>query len=360
MAFIELTGKQQLRLGRVLRTLTVNEAKFNELLLVHDTSLDDVAGAVVAFPSRALLAIKEAQAKGWLLDLIAEAREEYPADPALRAFEDELKVLAPGAHIDPFQVCRLSGGHILVNRSTLRKALGELAKPAGKRILVVQDDPALATSTGERIKTGKSHTLQMISYLQQVVGGFEIARLDLEAESRAVGSGKLIQPRDLAKSLTALMGCKHILSDPPGDGQWARWNLEFCNDFEKAVKAAPRTWIVVDSFHLVLLPADTIDLLKELATRVNTTLPNMRMVLLGYSSSFHPSVRPTVEDEILRLIGEDELAEFFARADLEMARPLNEDKVAEKVLAVLDGLDPSQPDFIVKVSSLVIAELDKP
>jgi hypothetical protein len=84
------------------------------------------------------------------------------------------------------------------------------------------------------------------------------------------------------------------------------------------------------------------------------------MVLLGYSGSFHPSVLPTGEEETLRLIGERELMEFFARDYLERSITPSEDKIAEKVEAVLDGLDPSRPDFVLKVGSLTIVELNKP
>jgi hypothetical protein len=360
MPFIQLTGKQQLRLRTVLRNLVANEAIFNELLLVHDTVLADVSSSNDVFPTKILSAIQAAQSGGWLFDLIVEARTQFPADPALEAFENEVKALAPVAHANPYQVCRLSGGHIMVNRLRLREALEELSKPAGKRILVVRDDPALANGAAERIQTGKSHSFQMISYLQQVVGGFKVVRVDLDDVSRIVLSGNLIKPRDLAQRICSLMDFKHIPAGPPSDGQWARWNLEFCDDFEKAVNPANTTWIVLDSFHLVLLPSETIDLLKGLALRINTTLPNLRMVLLGYSGSFHPSVLPTVEEETLRLIGERELMEFFARDYLERSITPSEDKIAEKVEAVLDGLDPSRPDFVLKVGSLTIVELNKP
>jgi hypothetical protein len=94
----------------------------------------------------------------------------------------------------------------------------------------------------------------MISHLQQVVGGFKVVRVDLDDVSRIVLSGNLIKPRDLAQRICSLMDFKHIPAGPPSDGQWARWNLEFCDDFEKAVNPANTTWIVLDSFHLAQLP----------------------------------------------------------------------------------------------------------
>src|ERR1700730_7491256 len=126
MPFIQLTGKQQLRLRTVLRDLVANEAKFEELLLVHDTVLADVSSSNDVFPTRILSAIKAAQSGGWLFDLIVEARAQFPADPALEPIENEVKALAPVANANPYHVTRLSGGHIMVNRLRLREALEEL------------------------------------------------------------------------------------------------------------------------------------------------------------------------------------------------------------------------------------------
>jgi hypothetical protein len=358
MPLIELTGKQQLEFRRALRATYATEAKFDELLLVLDTSLKDLSAERDPYPDRILAVIKRAQEGNWLGDLISKARQQHPADPALQDIEKQLRTHTPTPVTSPFEVCCLSGGHILVNRTKLRSALRELHKPTGKRILIVKDEAAIAAKAQERIKTGKSHSFQLIAYIEQTLGGFDLFRIDLEALSRAVGPTRLIQPYDLAKSIAGWMGCKHLVPEIPTDGQWARWTLDFCNDFEKAVKKATKTWIVIDSFHVVLLPLETMDLLKELATRINTTLSNLRMVLLGYSDSFHPSVLPTVAEEELRLIGEEELMEFFARAYGEKQIPADEDKVADKVVSVLEGLDPTQPDFVVRVGSLAIAELD--
>jgi hypothetical protein len=67
-----------------------------------------------------------------------------------------------------------------------------------------------------------------------------------------------------------------------------------------------------------------------------------------------------VTEEVLRLISESELAEFFARAYQERNMPVDPGKVAGKVLAVLKDLDETQPDFVVQVTSLARDELGKP
>jgi hypothetical protein len=101
-------------------------------------------------------------------------------------------------------------------------------------------------------------------------------------------------------------------------------------------------------------------LIKEIATRINQTLAKMRMVLLGYPETFQHPISPTVTEETVKLISEDELADFFARAYSERNMPFDADKVAGKVLAVFDAIDSTRPDFVIQVNSLALAELGKP
>jgi hypothetical protein len=357
MAFA-LAPSLQLRIRNTLKVVLVTEDDFIDTLLAIDIEADDIPGDSLS--SRILTALKVTHGQSHLLDWIAEVRKLAPDDPDLAQVETDLKARAApsGAGGDPFQACRLTAGHVLVNRAQLRQSLGELYSPIGKRILVVKDDPALAGAGGARIKSGKSHSLQLVVHLAQATQGFRPVVVDLEEVGRAVGSGKVIEPDDLAKQITALMGCKHIVGQRPADGQWARWTLEFCNDFEKAVKDAEPTWIVIDQFHLVLLPQQTADLVKDLAKRVGTTLTNLRLVLLGYTGSFHPSTLP--EEELLQRIGEGELMDFFWQALKEKNIQPTADRVAANVDAVLEALDPSQPDYHQRLGALVIAELRKP
>jgi len=220
---ISLTGPQQLCLRDALLSLYAEESDFAELLLYCDVRLAAISSPQVPLRTKILVAIQDADKKGYLFKLLTRAREETPADPRLAQLANELTPAAPSADVNPFQACLLSGGHILVNRKQLRAALQELLRPEGKRILVVQDEPSLAADTTGHLQTGKSHSLQLISHLRQATSAFEFTRIDLEAESRAVGSGRLVRPYDLAKSITALLGCKHVLTPPPNDGQWARW-----------------------------------------------------------------------------------------------------------------------------------------
>jgi hypothetical protein len=249
----------------------------------------------------------------------------------------------------------------MVDRARLRAALKTLHDPFGKRILVVTDDTPVTAAPILRVQTGKSHSRRMIAHLRQTRGNFRMVEIDLERMRDALRPGALIEPRDLAASIVKQMGYDGVLQEPPSDAQWARWTLDFCDWFFGLVSNGPDNWwLVVDSFNVVLLPPQTQDLLKELANRINAALSNVRMILLGYGGTFHPAVTPTVEHEAVRLFGEPELAEFFARAFRERGIPFDDDKVADSVIRVLDGLDRAQPDFVARVGTLVARELVDP
>src|SRR5258706_2605538 len=199
MAWIELSGKQQLALRNALVGAYLTEALFDELLLASERSLDAFAPSKDDYPVRVLAVVKRANREGWIADRIASAREQRPNDPDIKRIADDLKAFARPQVKNPFTMCLLSGGHILVNRTDLRTALLELYK-GNKRILVVKDDATLAAQARKQIKTGKSHSLQLISFVQEVTGAFEIAAVDLAALGSTLASGELIQPYHLAKS----------------------------------------------------------------------------------------------------------------------------------------------------------------
>jgi hypothetical protein len=354
--YVGLTGKQQLRLRDALND-AYDLADFTALLLDFELKFENQGGLNDPFPARILASVKSLEERGDILAFVAAVRSRNPADPAFAQIESDLKAFAaPVPATDPFEVCLLSGGHVLVNRTKLRSALKELCKATGKRILVIKDDPTIAARKELRIKTGKSHTLQMISYLDQVTGGFNFFLIDLDELGRAVRSGDQIQPYDIAEAITGYMGCKQILEEKAKDEQWARWTYNFCNKFETEAKNAQRTWIVIDSFHITLLPQDTIDLLKQIAARVNVSLTNLRLILIGYADALGPSI--PVANEVLDIFGEDALIEFFARAFREKSLVPDQDKVVDKVAAVLKDLDPNQPDYVEQVCTRAIAELE--
>ncbi len=324
------------------------EAAFDDMLAPLDKSLLGLAPRVETYPNRILAVIEAADQQGWIGKLMAAVRESRPADPALEQLAGEIAQVLPPPCADHFEACRLSGGHVMVDRHDLRAALRELAAPTGKRILVVKGDS----------RSGKSHSVQLISYLRQFRGGFTMAVVDLEDFGWKAATGALVEPTDVAGQLVRLMRYDFALPEPPKDAQWARWVYEFCVQFEsRALQDATQWWIVIDTFDKVLLKQPVFDLVKELTLRINRSLPGLRLVLIGYGETFPGSVLPIVQEEVIHPIGPGELIDFFARAYDEMGTPCGEDDVAGAVQRVLDQLEPGSPDFLDRLGTLAHGEL---
>ncbi len=347
MPLIRIPGKKTLELRDAL-VQAFPGPQFAELLLLMDQTFGNFSVAEYSFDQNVLVTIRKAEAESWLLDLVSQASDLRAADPVLWQIKTELSALAPPPGIDLYEVCHLTGGFVMIDRAKLRTALRGMSSPLGKRILIVKGGP----------KTGKSHTLQLLSFLAKARESGPLVVLDLEAFRRILGSSALIEPWDLGERLLRLMSYDLKLPERPVDAQWARWVLQFCDGFEARAAADPKErWIVIDALNSVLLAQPTFDLIKELAHRINVSLTQLRLVLLGYSDSLPPAVLPHVEEEQISAIGEKELIDFFFRAYQQLSVSFDEDRVADAVARVLDQLDPSQPDFLVQLGPRASEEL---
>ena len=157
--------------SRLLKVNFLTRSKFDAQVL---TRLPESRNLEAIAPNLGLgeqidMVVRQAESEGWVLDLVVAAAAARPADPGLQSLKASLAPAIVAAAVDPFKMCCLIGGHVMVNRANLREGLKNLAEPLGKRILVVRD--AAPPSPGT--KTGKSHTTQLIAYLEQRTGGFE-------------------------------------------------------------------------------------------------------------------------------------------------------------------------------------------
>lgn len=348
MALIRLTKDQRLTLRKELRDIYQNPDGVQELLDRLDRSFADISVQGSNFRQNLFAVIKAAEVEGWLLDLVKEMRQDVPVDSVLERLERDLVPLGPLPDVDYFEVCRLTGRRVMVDRAELRATLRLLSAPLGSRIMVV---------TGCK-SSGKSHSVQLMSYLTEVRGGFSLIPIDLEAYARMLGADAIIQPSDIARALVRKLGYAFSPADPPADAQWARWVLDFCEDFEAhALQDAGIRWVVIDGFGSVVLTQATLDLVKELAVRIDRSLTRFRLVLLGYDDSFPPGVLPQVERESIGSIGERELTEFFIRAYRQLQIPCDEEDLVDSVSRVLEDLDLGREDFLFQLEPRVFDEL---
>jgi hypothetical protein len=430
--FIPITYQQSNRLKAALGLIYNTSNKFGVVLSRVGQSYNLLEKGTLSYVENILSIVRIAAMDGWLMQLITEVLVDVP-DPDVKQIQQELRPVAAAAMLDPFQVCRLTGSYVMIDRTDLRKYVRAMARPTGKRLLVVK---------GPR-RSGRSHTVQLLSYLEQQHGGFTLVPIDLESFARATGmpitsasnespiqvvtqrphgftsrntlfieqvagntaanglwtitvtgasqfllngsagngvyvsggTAKLQTPVEawhIAEKLVNLLRYREVeIPESPLDGPWSTWVQDFCDNFEgearrqallrmQPVPQPPlQIWIVIDAFHSVLLAQSAVDLIRELANRINSTLYQFRMVLLGFEDSLPAGVMNHLEEEAIRKIGEDEIIEFFGLAFREMLLPEDQEKVAELVESVLREAKLDDPDFLTKLGSVASRELSK-
>jgi hypothetical protein len=346
-----LDRQLQIRLRDALYFAFQSEAAFDQQLLASmNKTLQGLSSRADAYPQRILSVIEAADAAGWIGDLLAAAAACRPADTVLERVRSEISALLPPPGVDHFEACRLSGGHVMIDRHCLRAALRGMVRLTGRRILVVKG--------GDH--SGKSHSVQLITYLKLVRGGFTPVIVDLRDFDWKAARGEIIEPADVADRIVRTMRYDFTLPERPRDGQWSRWVQDFCVQFEsRAIDDTRQWWIVIDTLDKVLVQQPVLDLIKELALRINRTLTGLRLVLIGYGETFPGSVLPIVDEEVIHPIGPDELIEFFALAFDQDGHACDEDEVAAAVRRVLDQADAARPDFLDRLGALAYAELAK-
>jgi hypothetical protein len=350
MTLLGLTGPHLLRTRDALGAAFPDPDAMEELLLSLDRgSFRQFSAEASNFRANVLRVVQQAVREQWLAELLSKAAGLVPDDVALREVLDGLAPAALPLGISHFKVCRLAGDYVLLDRAKLRTSVERISKPLGKRILVVTGDA----------KTGKSHSVQFISYLNEVLGTFSFIHVDLEAFKRFLGPGKVIEPDDLARLLVRKLRYDNLkLDDSPDDKQWSRWVLDFCEAFETIALEDPvHRWLVIDAFNSIVVTQPTLDLIKELATRISKTLIRFRLVLLGYQDTFPLALRPMVEAEHIKRIGFDDLVDFFDQAFRQLGIECDDDGLYAAVERVLADLDLAREDVLVDLGPRVGEEL---
>jgi hypothetical protein len=347
MPRIKLAAQVRIALEAALREAFPTEADFRMLVNDAGRNLDQVSGAGQKLPTRVFETLGDAEANDWVLTLLNTAVQLRPADPALRAVAEVLKPVAPSPTVSPFHTCRLGSGTVMVDRKPLRAAVEELHDVQGRRILVI---------TGESW-SGKSHSLQLIAYIADVVGGFSVVEIDLDPR-RDEQTRRVIGARDLAERLVHSIGYQVEWPDIPTDRQWSKWVIDFGDAFSKCARLDPmRRWIVIDGMNKVMLDQPAVDLVQDLALRVYKTLGNLRLVLVGYEQSLPSQVLPYIQEEKVARIIDNDLIEFFVLALQELNRQPDQETLADIVYRVLNEVDMTASDYLVKLGPLVAHEV---
>lgn len=282
--------------------------------------------------------IGKAQQNRWLHELIKAALDENPT-AALQAIADELRPQINAATVDHFNVAFVHNNLAMVNRTVLRAALREMAGPesTAARILVVNGPPS----------SGKTYSLELISYLHRTLASFRLVLIDLTKISGEV------RPNDVAKNIVEQMSLPIAIPDPDQE-QDSRWIQTFCNRLQGELgKAVDQWWIVIDGFNHARLSPSINDLVKELSGR-RLTLPELRIVLLSYPDTLSPDVERVALREALTPISDRDLMLFFNQLYVESNKAYTPKDIAERIGEVMRAVDPSSASYMETLGTEVV------
>ena len=330
-----------------------NRGAIQDLFAQADQWFDQLEKPDLELPDNLLSALRKADTHGWLSRLLRAASDGAPTDSKLAELVASYGPSNYVEGVDHFGMCKLSGGYLMIDRDPLRHSVRQLYDPAGQRILHV---------TGPDC-SGKSYSRRLIFHVNEMLGTFTLIDIDLEEQLRMLGPNRIFFPDDLCRLLVQRLGYDDfIMAPPPAGEQWARWNLEFCRDFESRAERDPeRHWIVFDAFNKVMLSDAVIDLIKELALRVSKQLFRFRMVLVGYRSSLPLDVLPTVMTDSPGPIGEMQVLEFLVRYFRDEHPKLDDEAITDRAAVaaaeLLQDLDPSKTGYLIQLAPRLIETL---
>jgi hypothetical protein len=298
--------------------------------------------------------VAAAATDGWLLPLVIEASSRAPRDPRLRELEARLAPLA-APEVDPeswrpaLQLCRLTGGFFMIDRKPLRASMERMIPADGNRVLVVRGDP----------RSGMSHSLRLIYHMREVCS-FDIAEIDLEEASRRVGPRKSLTPRDLATEVVRALDYDDVeVPEKPPDKQWSAWIIDFKDSFEERAQRddRPMTFLVLDAFHKVRLTQPSVDLVSRLSKSIGMVLPNLRLVLVGFTQDLPVGLRQARLLDQTGELTEQHLMEFFAKAFKESQVHIDPAEIARKTAEVLGRRKTAAPGWLDEMADRVAREL---
>ncbi|HUR79466.1 MAG TPA: hypothetical protein VM733_01775 [Thermoanaerobaculia bacterium] len=325
---MKITVEQSKTLRRLMLQLLDTEAKVAGFLY------DNVGGrnlqqyAIASDLDRIvflLVRAAETVTPPFLDELLAAFQREFGHDDEVKAFFAEI---APPSQRDaraiapPYESCFVNSAPF-VDRVQLRPVLKLLHDPPATaprkpRILVVTGNPS----------SGKSHTKNLVNHIGAQFG-FTPALVDF---SRWQGE---LTPVDVGQRLAKRLG----YDVPLGDEQLARWITIFFDTIVPKI-GDDAHWIIID-FGRVSISTAVAEFIDELAVQINDSLPNVRLVLLGYSKPLTTAKR-ILESDTTADITDKELVQFFAQFYSEYGPELDDeqlsDRIAEHVPEVLSKM----------------------
>jgi hypothetical protein len=317
-----LIGKEFGELCKALRVFTPDE--FEEMLVYMGRPQTDFAGQGVPFPVLVARVVGAAQTQGWLPELIEATlgfHKEYKrteTPPILAEFIEQHKRLDPSrkppTEENRYESLVMRGGRVFIGREDLRQKLKVIGTDTFSRVLVVNGAKC----------TGKTYSRYFLNHLKerQELHTERVVYVDLDKQVN--------KPEDLLKWIGDPLG---LQSPPPRTaeqdartwvpavGNWVRGGLD-----AKKTEGTEVWWFVLDGFSDKTHESTTYDLIRELATRADIDLGEVRLLLLNYGQRLGGQ-HLYVNEEKIEEIGDKDVLGFLGKVNERTGKPYSEERL---------------------------------
>jgi hypothetical protein len=274
MPAVQLSSPEQADLRAELQNL-FNKASLTLLLAGKDCG-EKLIGNYTSnsnFPIQVLEVVTAAGQEGWIAQLVMTAAHERPQSQVFKTLAERVQKQAAAAvraaAIDPYEVIWLSRSRPMVNRRNLRDRAKEMLVQNFARVFVVRGES----------KTGRSHSLYFFQHLAERENLESVDLNLLHVASRETE----LNAYQLAVSLDQRFGLNFPFTDQDHEKQ-ATFKVEpFVQSFLRVLgkPGAGQYILIVDGFGHIEPAESGLRLIQRLAQTAETSLKNLRVVLLG-------------------------------------------------------------------------------
>ncbi len=281
-------------------------------------------------------------------DVVKALFSEHGGNPEVRALHARFfpgsAVGVPVSAASAFARHCLGEDLVFINRKGLRKALQAIESGSGRNVLVVSGGSG----------TGKTFTYRLILHGAKQYA-YQLVWVNLR-EELLPGAG----PDALAKAVLHQMAISPEGLPPQGPQNAARWAPEIASWMVGKMRAAQQQqkwWLVIDGIDRDATSEELRMLLTHLAAKMEPTLPNVRLCLLGYDEPPGRLLTPAnARYDSTSSIGRADLENFFLQAYKEFGQTASPEVTTATVDGVPEAL-PGQSYELRQLHDLVCAAL---
>jgi hypothetical protein len=297
-------------------------ARLRTLVDLSGRTFDDIVPANAVLPSAIPAVIMNAQNEGWLADLVAQMKLQNQGRVDIQAFTLNLPAPDAVAIVDPYVDRVIRRNRLLVNREPLRNKVRNMETDPLVKFLIV---------TGEE-KTGKTWSRHFVTHIWEQRRTFDLGWIDLVDIYERTPKTEPLTPEPVAARMFSYLKLAANLLPEKDDEKYERWSQRVCEQVIRSLPALPKPcWLMFDGFNSVPLHDGTIAFIEQFAGIVESSLPDVHVVLIGWRGTLSSDAEALAERDVCQVMSDEDIKDFFERVHKARSPALGNDEIAKKV-----------------------------